>query len=259
MAKCSLMFVESGSARTASSFQLPASSNSPRRLELGSGSWKLRTRFASLLQLVPLRRIALSVIAISALAGAIGCAGPNLQRRVDELTSEREELIRERTSLEGRLSAAEARESALQKSRSSKSDLALSDNLKSKGVSVRDRGGDTVIDLPSDVFFASGSSKLTSSGEKALTEVTELVRKSYKGSMIRVEGHADSDPIRRTKGKYHCNWELSFERAHAVVHYLIDKGGFDAKHISADCFGDTQPQDPKNKSKNRRVEIVVSR
>ena len=203
-----------------------------------------------------------SVIVFSGFAGAIGCSGPDLQPRVDALTREREDLILERTSLEGRLAAAEAREAALQRdraTRSSKSDVTLSDNLKSKGVSVRDRGGDTVIDLPSDVFFASGSAKLTAAGEKALSEVSGLVQKSYKGSLIRVEGHADSDPIRRTKSKYHCNWELSFERAHAVVHYLIDKGGFDAKHIAADCFGDNQPLDPKNKAKNRRVEIVVSR
>jgi len=206
--------------------------------------------------------IALSVIAITSLAGAVGCSGPDLQPRVDELTREREELIRDRTSLEARLTAAEAREAALQRdrvARSSKSDMALSDSLKSKGVSIRDRGGDTVIDLPSDVFFSSGSAKLTGAGEKALSEVSDAVRKAHKGSMIRVEGHADSDPIRRTKSKYHCNWELSFERAHAVVHYLIDKAGFDAKLISADCFGDTQPLDPKNKAKNRRVEIVVSR
>ncbi|HKS16532.1 MAG TPA: OmpA family protein [Planctomycetota bacterium] len=206
--------------------------------------------------------ITLSFVAIAGLSGIVGCGGPDLRPRVAELTREREELLRERTSLEGRLSAAEAREAALQRSRSTKSeksDLKLTDNLKSKGVSVRDRGGDTVIDLPSDVFFASGSSKLTPAGEKALSEVSSLVSKSYKGSMIRVEGHADSDPIRRSKSKYHCNWELSFERAHAVVHYLIDKAGFDAKNISADCFGDTQPLDPKNKSKNRRVEIVVAR
>ena len=205
--------------------------------------------------------LTLSFVAISSLSGLIGCGGPDLRPRVAELTREREELLRERTSLEGRLSAAEAREAALQKdrvARSSKSGFELSDNLKSKGLSVRDRGGDTVIDLPSDVFFASGSSKLTPAGEKALSEVSGLVRKSYQGSMIRVEGHADSDPIRRTKSKYHCNWELSFERAHAVVHYLVDKAGFDAKKLSADCFGDTQPLDPRNKAKNRRVEIVVT-
>lgn len=206
--------------------------------------------------------LTLSFVLVTSAAGLIGCGGPDLRPRVAELTREREELLREKTSLEGRLSAAEARESALQKDRASKpakSDVALSDGLKSKGISVRDRGGDTVIELPSDVFFASGSSKLTAAGEKALSEISGLVKKSHKGSMVRVEGHADSDPIKRSKGKYHCNWELSFERAHAVVHYLIDKGGFDAKHLSADCFGDTQPLDPKNKAKNRRVEIVVTR
>ena len=204
------------------------------------------------------------VVVIAALSGAIGCAGPDLRPRVTELTQEREELLRERTSLEGRLSAAEAREAALLRERSTKkeapapADLKLTDSLKAKGVSVRSRGHDTVIDLPSDVFFASGSSKLTPAGEKALGEVSGTVKKSFKGSMIRVEGHADSDPIRRSKGKYHCNWELSFERAHAVVHYLIEKGGFDPKHLAIDCYGDTQPIDPKKKAKNRRVEIVVS-
>lgn len=209
-----------------------------------------------------LKIISASFVAVVGLTSAVGCAGPDLRPRVAELTREREELIRERTSLEGRLSAAEAREAALLKSRESRSaasDVKLTDNLKSKGVSVRTRGGDTVIDLPSDVFFSSGSAKLTHEGEKALSEVSGVVRKSFKDSMIRVEGHADSDPIRRTKSKYHCNWELSFERAHAVVHYLIDKGGFDPRHISADCYGDTQPLDAKNKSKNRRVELVVTK
>src|SRR5262245_47593559 len=107
--------------------------------------------------------IALTVIAISAVSGAIGCAGPDLRPRVEELTQEREELIRERTTLEGRLAAAEARESALLKDKTVRKepapahDAKLSDALKAKGVSMRSRGGDTVIDLPSDVFFGSGS------------------------------------------------------------------------------------------------------
>ncbi|HEY3227406.1 MAG TPA: OmpA family protein [Planctomycetota bacterium] len=211
------------------------------------------------------RIIAAIVVLAGAAAGTIGCSGPDLQPQVDQLTREREDLVREKTSLEGRLSASEAREAALQREATSrggkprKSEVTLPEDLKGQGVSVRSRGNDTVIDLPSDVFFGSGSSKLTPAGEKALARVAEVVRKTFQDSMIRVEGHADSDPIRRTKGKYHCNWELSFERAHAVVHYLIDKAGFDPKHLSADCFGDTQPLDPANKAKNRRVEIVVAR
>jgi len=207
---------------------------------------------------------ALSFVVATALS-AIGCAGPDLRPKLEELTREREDLIRERQSLEGRLSAAEAREAALLKDRASKSkvseksDLTLTDNLKSKGLSIRNRGGDTVIDLPSDVFFSSGSAKLTPAGEKALSELSETVKKASKDSLVCVEGHADSDPVRRSKAKFHCNWELSFERAHAVVHYLIDKANFDPKRLAVDCFGDTQPLDPKNKAKNRRVEIVVSR
>src|SRR5688572_18979682 len=177
------------------------------------------------------KTLALSFVAVTALS-AIGCAGPDLRPKIEELTREREDLIRDRQSLEGRLSAAEAREAALLRdraiqSKAGKSDVTLTDNLKSKGLSVRSRGRDTVIDLPSDVFFASGSAKLTGAGEKALAELADSIRKAAKDSLIRVEGHADSDPIRRTKSKYHCNWELSFERAHAVVHYLVDKAGFD--------------------------------
>lgn len=211
------------------------------------------------------RIIAAIVVLAGAAAGSIGCAGPSLQPQIDQLTREREDLVREKTSLEGRLTASEAREAALQREMSArgaktrKSEVDLPDDLKGQGVSVRNRGNDTVIDLPSDVFFASGSSKLTPAGEKALARVAEIVHKTFQDSMIRVEGHADSDPIRRTKSKYHCNWELSFERAHAVVHYLIDKSGFDPKHMSIDCHGDTQPLDPANKAKNRRVEIVVAR
>ena len=39
---------------------------------------------------------------------------------------------------------------------------------------------------------------------------------------------------------------------------MIDKG-IDPKLLACDCYGEYHPQDPKNKSKNRRVEIVISR
>ena len=40
----------------------------------------------------------IGVLAFAAVA-AIGCSGPDLQPRVDELSREREDLIREKTSL----------------------------------------------------------------------------------------------------------------------------------------------------------------
>ena len=91
-----------------------------------------------------------------------------------------------------------------------------------------------------------------------MAEVTSALKKSFKNSFVRVEGHADSDPIRRTKGKYHCNWELSFERSHAVTHFLVEKGRFDPSRVVCEAHGEFHPADPSNKAKNRRVEIVIA-
>ncbi|MBI2931420.1 MAG: OmpA family protein [Planctomycetes bacterium] len=207
----------------------------------------------------------LAVIAFTAVS-AIGCAGANLREAVDELTREREDLQRRNSMLEGQLAASEARASALEREVSAKrastkddgGDVELPAGLREKGVGLRQRGGDTVLDLPSDVFFASGSATLSKDGGRTLAQVIDLVKKSAHQSMIRVEGHADSDPIRRTRSKYHCNWELSFQRAHAVVHFMIEKG-IDPRQLACDCYGEYQPQDPRNKARNRRVEIVISR
>jgi chemotaxis protein MotB len=199
---------------------------------------------------------------------AVGCAGVNWQARHDEVAREREDLQRRNTALEGQLAASDARTAAMERELSQRrsspkaaaeTDMDVPAGLRDKGIRMTQRGSDTVLDLPSDVFFSSGSATLSKEGTRVLAEVVSLVKKhAVAGSLVRVEGHADSDPIRRTKSKYHCNWELSFERAHAVVHFMIDKG-MDPKQLACDCYGEYQPQDAKNKSKNRRMEIVISK
>jgi flagellar motor protein MotB len=42
------------------------------------------------------------------------------------------------------------------------------------------------------------------------------------------------------------------------MHYLIEKGGFDPRRIVCEAYGEFQPVDPKVKSRNRRVEIVIA-
>ncbi len=204
-------------------------------------------------------------VALAAAVSAVGCAGADLQPQIDALARDKDDLQRKNTALEGQLAASEAKCGALERDLSKravtveKGDMKLSEEMTRKGISLKKRNGDTVIDIPSDVFFASGQSTLSKDGEKILHDVGLLLKKEYAGKMLSVEGHADSDPIRSSKGKYHCNWELSFERAHSVGHFLIDKCGMDPKHMAITCYGEFQPQDAKNKSKNRRVELVVSR
>ena len=195
---------------------------------------------------------------------AIGCSsGPDLQGRVDELTREQEELQRQKEQSDSELAIYKAKCEAMERNKSSaRSAPAPAPAVRPvpadpDGMDIRKRGNDTVINLPSDVFFASGSATLNAAGEKTMVKVADYIRKHHSGGLIRVEGHSDSDPIRKSKGKFHCNWDLSFERAHAVVHYLVEKGQVDTHRLVCEAFADNQPQSPSDKSKNRRVEIVI--
>lgn len=52
------------------------------------------------------------------------------------------------------------------------------------------------------------------------------------------------------------NWELSAARALTVVHYLQDDAKVDPSRLAAVAFGQYRPVS-KNRSKNRRIEIVL--
>ena len=210
----------------------------------------------------------LTALALSLpVASAVGCAVPDWQAKAQQLQRENEDLERQKAKVEADNMAYRARIDVLERNRAvpapaAKAGVAptpyeIPAELHGK-VEIRRRGNDTVIDVPSDVFFASGSSTLNRDGDKAMSSIVDYIKKNHPGGMIRVEGHSDSDPIRRTKSKYHCNWELSFERSHAVTHWLVEKGRFDPARVVCEAHGEFHPADPGNKSKNRRVEIVIA-
>jgi chemotaxis protein MotB len=208
--------------------------------------------------------VALLSLALCA-AAAVGCSsGADLQGRIDELTREQEEMQRQKEAAESEALAYKAKCEALERDRNVRPSAAPAPVVTPvpadpDGMDIRRRGNDTVINIPSDLFFASGSATLNGGGERSMAKIAEYIRKNSGGGLIRVEGHSDSDPIRRTKGKFHCNWDLSFQRAHAVMHFLVDKGNVDQHRVVCEAFGDSQPQSTTDKSKNRRVEIVIAR
>lgn len=207
-------------------------------------------------------KILAACLLASATVSAIGCASGDLRRKCDVLTRENEDILRQKNAIESELMACRARCESLERDRKLRPGVTATpfevpSELKGK-VDIRKRGNDTVIDIPSDVFFTSGASTLSPLCEKAMGNVVEFIRKNGASGTLRVEGHSDADPIRRTKSKYHCNWELSFERSHAVMHYLIDKGGIDPHRVVCESYGEYHPADSGNKSRNRRVEIVIA-
>ncbi|MGD9790775.1 MAG: flagellar motor protein MotB [Phycisphaerales bacterium] len=116
----------------------------------------------------------------------------------------------------------------------------------------RNTNGEMVAEIAGEVLFDSGSATLKSTAKRTLDRIAGQIRSQYNGSTIRIEGHTDSDPIR--KSKWASNDALSQARAEAVRTYLSQK--LSNNRMSAIGFGSTQPKG--SKAASRRVEIVIA-
>ena len=94
---------------------------------------------------------------------------------------------------------------------------------------------------------------------KAVVGLASLIQSEYQGSEVLVEGHTDSDPIRRSN--WSSNEALSEARANAVRD-LLSRAGVQAGDITTRGFGANRPLDTgsnkASKSRNRRVEIFIT-
>jgi chemotaxis protein MotB len=137
--------------------------------------------------------------------------------------------------------------------------------VKSRKVKITEDERGIVISLVADAFYKSGSTDLTSEGMQVVDKIGRFLRDpAFKDNLIRVEGHTDSKPIPRSSPLFPMtNWELSTERAVAVVRVLDQKYGIDGKNLSAVGYGEFQPVESNDleegRAYNRRVEVVITR
>ena len=122
------------------------------------------------------------------------------------------------------------------------------------------RDGDAVrIRVTNTSLFDPGKANLKPGATKVLDQVSSQIRRSYPGQLIGIEGHTDSDPIRKSNWK--DNHELSYERARAVYDYLSSRGGIPANQLYVAAYGENNPiasnGSSAGKAQNRRVEFVV--
>lgn len=115
-------------------------------------------------------------------------------------------------------------------------------------------GGTTILTVAGDTLFAPGSATIKSDARGELNRIASQLNGQYSGHPIRVEGHTDSDPLKKSKAKWGSNENLSQARAQAVADYLAGKG-VSAGRMSVVGMGSSKPRGDKKSS--RRVEIVV--
>jgi len=119
--------------------------------------------------------------------------------------------------------------------------------------------GETYVLLPGALSFASGRARLEPEARAQLAKLAGVLAASAPDARLRVEGHTDSDPIK--KSHWGTNQKLSEARAKAVASFLVTTGGWSSDLVVSRGFGARMPiasNDSKaGKARNRRVEIVI--
>jgi chemotaxis protein MotB len=194
----------------------------------------------------------------------VGCAELKSLREERVVMNQRiEELQGERDDLDSRYNLSEQEKAELieERDRLENARRSMEERLQGSGASVRIKEGKISVMLPSSILFNSGQTKLKKAAKNSLMKVCNVLKKDFPNATIRIEGHTDSDPLKRTKNVYKSNWELSALRASNVLHYLVDSCRLDPKKLYIAGFGKHQPvasnKSKGGKKKNRRVEIVI--
>lgn len=135
----------------------------------------------------------------------------------------------------------------------------LSDALfafRNKGLEVEERDGKVYVRLSSNLLFASGSTAIDPQGRQALADLAKAIQ-DEEGFEVVVEGHTD-DVAFSSSSSPKNNWELSVLRATAVVEVLAASSTLKPQLLTAAGRSEFHPRDPQDRSRNRRIEVVLS-
>jgi len=135
---------------------------------------------------------------------------------------------------------------------------ALAPFIEDESVVVRDGQMWLVVELPSELLFASGRAELTDAAAPVIATMGAALRGVE--TPIRVEGFTDNVPL--NGGRYGSNWGLSAARAAALVDRFAATG-IDPAIMSAIGYGEFHPvadnSEPDGRRANRRVVVAVAK
>lgn len=137
-----------------------------------------------------------------------------------------------------------------------KIELALTELMRQKLVTVRHGRNFLEVEIQSDILFASGAAVPSAVATSTVRKLAAVLRESP--NAVRVEGYTDDRPIRTAQ--LPSNWELSSARAASVVHVLVDEG-VGAERLAVVGYGEHQPiavnTTMAGRNANRRVLLVI--
>lgn len=201
-----------------------------------------------------------------------GCALSDLKNTNRRLKEANDRLVVDNNRLEQELALRERRRADSEPDRPTPRELPTlpydplpqdgAGQLRDLGLETGTTAEGTRVRLEDAVFFDLGKANLSTPGRKILDRVAIILGREYAGRMIRIEGHTDDLPIKKLRHRYPSNWELSTDRACAVVRYLESRG-MNPSQVYPAGYSFHRPRSPgkseRDRRLNRRVEILILR
>ncbi len=134
----------------------------------------------------------------------------------------------------------------------------LDDEIKKGDIRLKKFHNRLVINIDDKISFDSGYANLKKEILPSLKKIRVILSQFPEYSIV-VEGHTDNIPM--ASRKFRDNWQLSTERALAVLDYLLQDKNLNPVRFSAAGYGEHHPlvsnNTKENRALNRRVDIVV--
>ncbi len=129
-----------------------------------------------------------------------------------------------------------------------------------KGLTIEERNGKVYVTMENDMLFQSGSWRIGTEGEEAVTALGNVLATNPEVTVL-IEGHTDNEPFRGS-GTMTSNWDLSTKRATAIVEILMNNEDINPKNLTAAGRGEFDPiadnATPEGKATNRRIEVILT-
>ena len=172
------------------------------------------------------------------------------QAAIDLTTAELAEKQKRLNDLEQLLADQQAASEALK----NKIQAALL-GFKDKGLTVSEKDGKVYVSMEAQLLFATGSTVVDPKGKKALIDLAKAIENDS-DMEIMVEGHTDTDKL-NSPNYPKDNWDLSVLRATEVVKIILANSSVKPQILGAAGRSEFYPVDATDKSKNRRIEIIL--
>src|SRR5262245_43674152 len=236
----------------------------------GAGAWFLRPAIA------PDPRVAET----TKRATDAEAAASAQKTRADALDKSLESAAKARRDAEAKLAVAETAQTELAaKSADEASQRKAAEAVQTKLRPALDRGTGTLavdgadvhIRLATGALFKANDDALTDHGKAVLGKLAAAL-KDLPDKAVLIQGHTAATPVALPRQppprgarsaaapaiRFPTNWELSAARALAVVHYFQDTAKLDPSRLAALAFSQYTPLSKKDRSVNRRIEIVIT-